>query len=184
MFMSVLNLNQLPDECNLFICYNLFIMQSILSSPTWIAIIILAVISVVLMILVIIMYMKLRKFLVGIDSKHIGDSLTSVSYDLNDIQKFRKELEAYLATVEKRLKKSVQSIYTVRFNPFKGNGGGGNQSFATAFLTEDGNGVVVSSLYSRDHVSVFSKPVKDNGSEYELSEEEREALEKAKVGLK
>lgn len=130
------------------------------------------------------MYSKLKKFLVNVDAHHIGDSLTSVSSDLGELKSFRNELESYLATVEKRLKKSVQSVHTVRFNPFKGTGGGGNQSFATAFLTEDGDGVIVSSLYSREHVSVFSKPVKGHGSEYELSDEEREALEKAKEGLK
>ncbi len=159
-------------------------MQSIISNPTWIAIIILSVISLILLILVVVMYMKLKKFLVGVDSHHIGDSLTSVSADLGDLQSFKKELESYLGTVEKRLKKSVQSVHTVRFNPFKGTGGGGNQSFATAFLTEDGDGVVVSSLYSRDNVSVYSKPIKGHASEYELSDEEREAIEKAKEGLK
>ena len=159
-------------------------MQSIISNPTSLAIIILSLVCIVLLILVIIMHIKLKRFLVGIDSKHIGDSLTSVSSDLQDLQAFKKDLESYLTTVEKRLKKSVQSVHTVRFNPFKGTGGGGNQSFATAFLTEEGDGVVVSSLYSRENVSVYSKPVKNHGSEYELSDEEREALEKAKENLK
>jgi len=122
------------------------------------------------------MYVKLRRFLVGIDSKNIGDSLNFVSGNLKDLQNFRKELEEYLTTVEKRLKKSVQSVNTVRFNPFKGIGGGGNQSFSTAFLNEEGDGVVISSLYSRDHVSVFSKPIKKMKSEYELTEEEKEAV--------
>ena len=129
------------------------------------------------------MYQKLKKFLVNVDAHNIGESLSSVSSNVNELQAFRTELESYLATVEKRLKKSVQSVHTVRFNPFKGSGGGGNQSFATAFLTEDGDGVVVSSLYSREHVSIFSKPVKGHTSEFELSEEECEALEKAKEGL-
>ncbi len=158
-------------------------MQSIISNPLWIAIILLSIISIALLVMVIMMYLKLKKFLVDVDSNNIGDSLTSVSSNLNELQAFKSELESYLATVEKRLKKSVQSVHTVRFNPFKGNGGGGNQSFATAFLTEDGDGVVVSSLYSREHVSVFSKPIKAHASEFELSDEEREALEKAKEGL-
>lgn len=159
-------------------------MQSILSNPTLLAIIILSLVCIVLLILVIIMHIKLKRFLVGIDSKHIGDSLTSVSSDLQDLQAFKKDLESYLTTVEKRLKKSVQSVHTVRFNPFKGNGGGGNQSFATAFLTEEGDGVVVSSLYSRENVSVYSKPINKHRSEYELSDEEREAIGKAKENLK
>ena len=158
-------------------------MQSILSSPTWVAIIILSIVSVILLVLVVMMHLKLKKFLIGIDSKHIGDSLDFVSTNINELQTFKNELESYLSTVEKRLKKSVQSVHTVRFNPFKGNGGGGNQSFATAFLTEDGDGVIVSSLYSRENVSVYSKPVKGHASEYELSDEECEALEKAKENL-
>ena len=142
--------------------------NQIISNPLLLSVIILGIVTVALLVLVIIMHVKLRRFLVGIDSKHIGDSLTSVSEDLKNLQIFRKELEEYLTTVEKRLKKSIQTVKTVRFNPFKGTGGGGNQSFATSFLNEEGDGVVISSLYSRDHVSIFSKPVKKLKSEFEL----------------
>jgi len=41
--------------------------------------------------------------------------------------------------------------------------------------------VVLSSLYARDRMSIFAKPVKNNKSEYELTEEEKEALKKAEV---
>lgn len=146
--------------------------------------IVLALIVIALLVTVIILWNKLKKFLVGIDSDHIGNSLTHVSGELNSLQMFRKEIEDYLTTVEKRLRKSVQSVHTVRYNPFKGTGGGGNQSFATAFLTEEGDGVIVSSLYSREHVSIFAKPIKKLVAEHELSEEENEALENAKTRLK
>lgn len=126
---------------------------------------------------------KLNSFLVGSDSKNIADSLKSVSADLDDLQAFKTGMEDYLTSVEKRLRRSVQSVKTVRFNPFKGTGSGGNQSFATAFLTEDGDGVVLSSLYSREHISVFSKPVHNSKPEFDLSAEEKEALEKAKAVL-
>ncbi len=152
------------------------ILTNILANPLLIGFIALSVAVLVLLGLIIWMHVKLHRFLVGIDSKNISDSLSSVSSDLKDLRAFRRELEEYLTTVEKRLKKSVQSISTVRFNPFKGQGGGGNQSFSTAFLNEEGDGVVISSLYSREHVSVFSKPVKKMKSEYELSEEEKEAI--------
>ena len=48
-------------------------------------------------------------------------------------------------------------------------------------LDEDGNGVVLSSLYSRERMSVFAKPIKNNKSEYELTAEEKEALKGAEV---
>ena len=130
------------------------------------------------------MHFKMKKFLIDVDSKNIADSLTNIAGGMKDLQAFRKDMEEYLTSVEKRLKKSVQSVHTVRFNPFLGTGGGGNQSFATAFLNEAGDGVVMSSLYSREHVSVYSKPVKKFGSDHELSTEEKEAVEKARAGLK
>ncbi|MBU6231938.1 MAG: DUF4446 family protein [Patescibacteria group bacterium] len=159
-------------------------MTRLLADPFFIVTAILIVVTVILTLLVLWMYFKMRRFLIGVGSGNIEDSLSFVSGSLDDLKKFRIEMESYLKTVEKRLKKSVQSVHTVRFNPFQGQGAGGNQSFATAFLTEDGEGVVISSLYARDHVSVFSKPVKDGKSEHELSEEEAEALEKAREKLK
>jgi hypothetical protein len=159
-------------------------MQSITPDVLLIIIVVLAVLVLALIGVVIWMYGKMKKFLVGIDSNHIGDSLVHISSNLDELHKFRAYLENYLDGVERRLKKSIQSVHTVRFNPFRGTGGGGNQSFSTTFLTEDGDGVIISSLYSREHVSVFSKPVRQHASEYELSEEERESLDEAIKKLK
>lgn len=159
-------------------------MQSLLANPLLLGFIILTIATLILLGLVIWMYIKMRRFLVGLDAHNISESLTHVSSNLDELQTFRAEMETYLAGVEKRLRKSVQSVHTVRFNPFKGTGGGGNQSFATTLINEEGDGVIISSLYSRDHVSVFSKPIKKHSSDYELSDEEQESLEHAKKGLK
>ena len=77
------------------------------------------------------------------------------------------------------MKKSVRGLETIRFNPFPDQGS--NQSFAVGMLNEEGNGVVFSSLYSRERMSIFAKPVKNGKSEYELTTEEKEVLKKAKV---
>lgn len=149
-----------------------------------IGLIVLAVITIMLLIMVISMHFRMKKFLIDVDAKNIAESITNVGADLKELQQFRKDMEVYLTTVEKRLRKSVQSVHTVRFNPFHGAGGGGNQSFATAFLNEEGDGVVLSSLYSREQTSVYSKPIKKYSSDHELSTEEKEAIESAKAGLK
>jgi hypothetical protein len=155
----------------------------LLSNPLLLAVIAMGVVTVVLLILVIVMWLKLKRFLVNVDSKSIADSLGSVTNDLGELKDFRGDLEKYLTGVEKRLRKSVRSVHTVRFNPWTGTGEGGAQSFATAFLDEDSDGVVISSLYARDHVSVFGKPLKKGVSEHELSDEERKAVEEARKGL-
>ena len=125
---------------------------------------------------------RLNTFLLG-QSTNLDESITTIKGSLTNFEAFRKELEAYLLGVEKRLKRSVQSVHTIRYNPFKGSGFGSNQSFATALLNEDGDGVVISSLYSREHVSVFSKPIKKLQSEFELSDEEKNALEEARKSM-
>ncbi|MFA6315106.1 MAG: DUF4446 family protein [Candidatus Paceibacterota bacterium] len=150
----------------------------------YVALAVLLISTIVLFVLVIKMHFKMKKFLIDVDSKNISDSLSRVLKTLSDLESFRIEMEKYLTSVEKRLRRSVQSVQTVRFNPFKGEGAGGNQSFATAFLNEEGNGVVISSLYSREHVSIFAKPLRNSASEHEMSEEEKEVLDKAKNGLK
>jgi hypothetical protein len=151
--------------------------------PQLIGLIGLAVLVFILLGIIIRMHFRLKSFLVDVDAKNIADSLEHVSTGLESLERFRTELEIYLAALENRTKTSVRSVHTVRFNPFKGTGAGGNQSFATAFLNEEGNGVVISSLYSRDHVSVFAKPVAGHKSEHELSDEEREAITEAKKSL-
>ena len=152
--------------------------------PLVLGLIILSVAVLILAGMVVWMHLKLQKFLIGVKSDHIGDTLTFVSRNLEDLQKFRSELEKYLSYVERRLRKSVQSVHTIRFNPFKGVGGGGNQSFSTAFLNEEGDGVIISSIYSREHLSVYSKPLNKYESEFKLSDEEHQSLEEAKRKLK
>lgn len=153
------------------------------SNPLFIAVVVLGVLNIILLISVIFMNLKLKKFLIGINSKNIEDSLSYIRGGLDNLEKFRDKTEMHLESVEDRLQKSVRAVHTVRFNPFQGVGAGGNQSFATAMLNENGDGVIISSLYSRDHVSVFSKPVKTFISEHELSDEETLALNEAKKKL-
>ncbi len=138
----------------------------------------------ILLALILRLELRLRKILRGNGAKTIEESIAQIESDLRTLKLFKKDMTKYLEGVEKRVGQSVQGIGTVRFNPFRGNGEGGNQSFATSFISEKGNGVVISSLYSRDHVSIFSKPLKEFKSEYELTGEEREAIKLAQEKLK
>jgi len=123
---------------------------------------------------------KIKQLLGGTDAKNIEEALVLHKAELDKFNIFKSTVNKYLETVEMRLKRSIQGVETVRFNPFKGTGDGGNQSFSTAFVDEVGSGVVVSGLYSRERISIFSKPLKGYNSEFELSDEEREVIEKAK----
>lgn len=127
--------------------------------------------------------MKIKKLLRGEKNENIGESISSINTDIKSLEEFRSEMEKYLLGIEKRMRRSCQATETIRFNAFRGDGIGGNQSFATAFLNEDGDGSILSSLYSRDRVSIFAKPIVKFDSEIELSEEERRAVALAKTKL-
>ncbi len=126
---------------------------------------------------------KVRKLLRGKNNENLGDALKVIDKDLKEMASFKGEMEKYLLNLEKRVRRSTQSTETVRFNAFRGDSTGGYQSFATAFLNEDGDGALISSLYSRERVSVFAKPITKFNPEIELSEEEKTALAKAKEKL-
>lgn len=111
------------------------------------------------------------------------ESLTVLAREMKETKEFRDELETYLKHVETRLRGSLQGLGVVRFNPFEGQGQGGNQSFAAAFLDESGNGVVLSTLHVRERALVYAKPVQGGNSPYELTAEEKRALAIAKESV-
>ena len=88
-----------------------------------------------------------------------------------------EEISDDLNFVKKMAEISLQKVGVVRFNPFKDMGG--DQSFSIALLDFKNNGLVVSSIYSRDGNRVYTKPIKNGDSEYQLSNEEKEAIKKA-----
>ncbi|MBX4192341.1 DUF4446 family protein [Candidatus Parcubacteria bacterium] len=151
-----------------------------------IAVPIIAVIAVIFAVLGLIAFTLLERRLsrlTGGAHGNIEESLKSLSKDMKELQIFRTELESYLKVAEMRLRGAVQGVGTVRFNPFQGDGSGGNQSFSICFLDEFGNGVVLSTLYARDRVGVYCKPVENGASQFETSQEEREAIDMARKNI-
>ena len=136
----------------------------------------------ILFIWIIILQIKLSKLL-GSKNGSLDEAIGTLRKDTDILKKYAEKNTEKLEIVDKKLRKTISGNETVRFNPFKGTGSGSNQSFATALVNSEGDGVVLSSLYSRDHISVFSKPVRNMNSEYELTEEEKTALQKAKESI-
>jgi hypothetical protein len=126
---------------------------------------------------------KLRRLLIGKNAQSIDDSLRTLEKSIRRLFTFSEEAHNKFENMDKRLQRSLQTAEVVRFNPFKGTGSGGNQSFAIAFMDEKGKGVVVSSLYARDRMSIFSKPLDGFTSSFELSDEEKNVVKQAKEKL-
>ena len=138
-------------------------------------------IIIILTILVIRLELKLKKLLRGKNGKSLEDAIINIANGVTQLNDLHDEARKQIEHIERRVRKSIKKAEVIRFNPFSGTGSGGNQSFATALINEEGDGVVISSLYSRERVSIFAKPVMGYSSEYELSEEEKEAIKKSRI---
>ena len=122
---------------------------------------------------------RLKRFFLGKKAKDLEDTIINLENDIANLKKNKDDMQKDISLINTKLKKSVRGLETTRFNPFPDQGS--NQSFAIGMLNEEGDGVVLSSLYSRERMSIFAKPIKNNKSEYELSAEEKEVLKKAQV---
>ncbi|HEY4479602.1 MAG TPA: DUF4446 family protein [Candidatus Paceibacterota bacterium] len=131
-----------------------------------------------------IIFLEIRiKKLLGGKGKNLEQSLLDFHKELGAYREFRGDIETYLIKVEKRMAKSLRGLGTVRFNALHGTGHGGVQSFATCYLNEKGDGIVVLALAVRDRTSFFTKSIKDFTSEFELTVEEKQAVAKARQSL-
>ncbi|MBU1557935.1 DUF4446 family protein [Patescibacteria group bacterium] len=114
------------------------------------------------------------------NTQNVNSQISVLQKNIIEFEEFKNQTNSNIVSINNNLKKTVKGIETIRFNPFKDGSVGGNQSFATAIIDDHGNGVIISSLYSRERVSVFAKPIENWICEYEMSGEEKEVLQKAK----
>jgi len=108
---------------------------------------------------------RVKKLLRGKGARDLENSITTLMQEVDALKAL--DLDA-------RVKKGVAFLETKRFNAFAD--AGGNQSFASAFLDEEGSGVIISSLYTREKCTVFAKPITRYASLYTLTDEEKEVI--------
>lgn len=96
----------------------------------------------------------------------------------------QEENRTLLASLETRLEKlnsllqgCLQRVGLVRFDAF--DDVAGQQSFSVALLDNQGNGVVITSLFGRTESRCYAKPVIQGNSPHRLSEEEMAAIRQA-----
>jgi len=117
-------------------------------------------------------FSKLTK---GVSDKDLRTILESVLSKIEVQGRLSTDLKEEIEKVRIDGLDHVQKVGLVRYNPFSETGG--NQSFVLALLDAKGNGLVMTTLHSREATRVFAKPVKEakeNG--YEFSKEEIQAI--------
>ena len=86
-------------------------------------------------------------------------------------------LSGGLSRLEEKVRLSAGRVGVVRYNAF--NEQGSDLSFAVAIVNDEGSGVVMSGIHSRDETFVYAKPVSGGESSYPLTPEERQAIGQA-----
>jgi hypothetical protein len=111
-----------------------------------------------------------------------GDLETVLTEHLEIVHEVGRDLDELTARTAV-LEASGRHHYTrqglVRFNPFEDTGG--NQSFALALLDESDDGFIISSLHSRTGTRIYAKVVTNGKADTNLSTEEAQAIEEARV---
>ncbi|RJR25153.1 DUF4446 family protein [Candidatus Microgenomates bacterium] len=123
-------------------------------------------------------YRTFSRLTKGASDKDLKTLLEELLGQVKKNQEKDTDLEKSLLETQKEALLHIQKVGLIRYNPFADTGG--NQSFVLALLDGNNNGVVITSLHSRESTRVFSKPViAGKESEFEFSKEEVQAISEA-----
>jgi hypothetical protein len=122
---------------------------------------------------------KLKKELANIPGYDINQKLISdianINQKLDEFSTTHRELKFEISNLKNRTK-DILDIETIKYNPYQDMGVGGKQSFSTALIDKNGNGIILTNLYSRERTRVLLKEIKEFQPTQELAPEENEVL--------
>jgi hypothetical protein len=107
------------------------------------------------------------------------ENLREVLSQFKELKSNFDQIAKELESLKKESRFFIQKVGIVRFNPFSDVGS--DQSFSAALLDGEDNGVIITSLYTREGNRVYGKPIKNGKSVYLLSDEEKQAINQAKT---
>lgn len=109
--------------------------------------------------------------------EQIDEILKKYIDTVEKVEENQEELESYCNKLDENMNACIQKVGLIRYSAFKDTGS--DLSFTLAILDKYNDGIVLNGIYSREMSNIYAKPVKDGKSTYTLSEEEKEAIEKA-----
>ena len=109
------------------------------------------------------------------NGSNLDEMLKEYLRDVSEIKRDNSEIKAYYTKLDSDIDSCIQKIGLVRYNAFKDVGS--DLSFAIALLDRNDNGVIFNGLYGSESSNIYAKPIKGGVSKYQLSDEEKTALE-------
>ena len=144
------------------------------------------ILLIILYLVCIVKMKKLRKayncFMKGTDMESMEEVLMKQFDRIEVLEEADREKRKEINSLKILMQKSYQKAGLVKYDAFREMSG--KLSYALALLDQNDNGVIVTSMYSRDGCFSYAKEVIMGESKINLSEEEQEALEKAVNGEK
>ena len=144
----------------------------------------LSVVSIILAVVLIIVLCKLKKLKRRVDSLTRGKDTESmediiVNYleRVESLEEGEEITRAALNAIKDNLKITYQKTGLVKYDAFREMSGA--LSYSLALLDKENNGVLISSMYSREGCYTYAKEIIKGESKINLSEEEAEALKQA-----
>ena len=145
-------------------------------------------VSFILLIVMVLTLSKLKKMQKKYQSFMIKEDvdveqlLMHYAQQVKDTTVKQDQLDEKINRLDEALKYCTQKVGVVRYNAIEKVGA--DLSFAIAMLDAQDNGIVLNGIYSRDGSYVYSKPVTNGQSTYQLSDEEKDAIRLAKENNK
>jgi hypothetical protein len=117
--------------------------------------------------------------LLGEGAGRATDRVVALETSAPELARYRADLDRRLTSLEASLAQKLPHIGFVRYNAFDNTGS--DLSYALALLTKNGDGVVISSIWSREETRTFGKAVSGFSSAQDASNEERAAIAQARA---
>ncbi len=109
------------------------------------------------------------------NGNNLDEMLKKYLEEVKNIKKDNGEIKNYYTKLNQDIASCIQKVGLVRYNAFKDVGS--DLSFAIALLDGNDNGIVFNGIYGSEYSNIYAKPIKNKGSNYQLSHEEEYAIE-------
>ena len=111
------------------------------------------------------------------NGNNIDEMLKTYIQDVKEIKRDNSEIKAYYTKLDDDISSCIQKAGILRYNAFRDVGG--DLSFTMALLDREDNGIVLNGIYGSESSNIYAKPIKKGQSTYQLSDEEKYAIELA-----
>lgn len=117
---------------------------------------------------------RLSRFTTGNDASNLEEVMAKRFSEMRQIVKNEKKQNNDITMINDKFLTTFCKIGLVKYDAFKEMSG--KLSFSLALLTENHDGIIITSMHSREGCFTYCKEVSNEESYYILSEEERLAL--------